>query len=378
MKASNNESYLAGVLNNVSTYKLVQHENSTTSYLYEGYDSKGTAQGYISVSDGQGYGGSLTVVMGWTIDGEIVSITVPRNHEDKIWFDRLGQHEYFSQYIGRKFDAPFVLKQDIDAVTGATVSSNGVIIGVREARMLVSKQLNLPYPMSKTMIKFGLAEILVIVGLVGVVLLRTVPSLKKITWLRYVSLAYGFGILGIWLVRPISLTNFATWMLGSPPNLATGLLLYILVFGVVGLALVLGKNCYCYWLCPFSAVQEITSRIGQGGIKPTADRHKKLRYFRYGILWVVLLLVFINNNPSVSVFEPWGTLFGQVGTYDQWLLLALTVALSVFVSNIWSNYLCPVGAFMDIVLKIRKEVFKIWLILTRHQKQIQVLEETSS
>ncbi|XUX00045.1 MAG: 4Fe-4S binding protein [Dehalogenimonas sp.] len=373
-KTNDVQSYLPGVFHDSSSFGLKSFQ-APNDYLFEALDSVGNKIGLVTVSQGNGYGGPMTVVMGWTLDGKVISISVPKHNEDKAWWDQLSKYDYFSQYVGRKFDNALTLGQDINAVTGSTVSSNGVSIGVHQARALVANYFGAPYVAPKQTIKFGLPELLVVLGLLLVVLFRTVPPLRTFKWGRALILFLGFAVLGVWLARPLSITNIATWLLGSPPALATSIVLYILVFGVIGMALVSGKNFYCYWLCPFAAVQEVTNKVGRVRLKPTPEWHKRLQYVRYLLLWVVLMLTLIFMNPSLATFEPWGTLFSQLGTYDQWLLLILTLAFSFVVFNVWCNYACPVGAFMDMVLKIRKGALQLWQKISPLSKKEKASEE---
>lgn len=342
------------------TYDLVKYI-PPQDYIFKSIDAEGNVTGYVTLTEGKGYGGILLVEIEWTPDGTILSVSVPQQQEGDAWWDKLKAHEFFDQYVGRQFNNGLLLGEDIDAVSGATISSNGVALGVYEGRALIASELGEPYPAPVATIKFGLGEILLVTGLLMAVVFRTMAVFQKQKWLRYITLGLGLGVLGFWLARPLSLTNIAAWVIGSPPNMANNLFLYILVLGIVGLALLTGKNFYCFWLCPFAAVQEVTHRIGgQIGLRPKPKVYRFLRNIRYLLLWATLVLVFWFTNPSLSVFEPWGTLFSQVGTYDQWLLLIVTITFSFFIFSPWCFYLCPVGAFMDVVLKIRKGGISLW------------------
>jgi len=173
-------------------------------------------------------------------------------------------------------------------------------------------------------------------------------------------LLYGFIVLGIWLTIPLSLTNFAAWLVGYAPRIETSIILYILVLGVVGLALIVGKNFYCFWLCPFAAIQEGlgTDVMTQGRLRTKLKR--LLRKTRYLLLWLTLMAVFILFNPGISVFEPWNVLFALNGPGIQWLLLVVTLFSVVLIYNFWCRYLCPVGAVLDIILTVRKAVVSVW------------------
>jgi len=368
------ENYLADAFTGIADYSLLKVDPTNLGYIYAVEDNDDLLAGYVTITTGQGYGGLLTVVLNWSLDGEIQSISIPQNSDDKAWWDQLITGDFFDQYIGRKFDDALVLGADINAISGSTISCNGVALGVHAGRALVAEQLAKPYPIPEEKIKFGLSEALLIGGLCTVVLFRMLSVLARFRWVRYVTLFFGLGVLGIWLARPLSLTNFAVWIMGSPPHLNTNLFLYILVIGVVLLALIFGKNFYCYWLCPYSAVQEIAYKLGQVGLRPSAKWHKRLRNVRYFILWFALFFTILLGSVSITVFEPWGTLFSMKGSFDQWVLLGISVASGFFIYNAWCFYVCPVGAFMDIVLIVRRKGRDLWntIGIPLIKRQVQV------
>lgn len=362
--------YLEGGVNNVEKYlpqsfpgspsfELLSRHPADGGYLYGVTDESGNSVGYVTAAEGQGYGGPMIVMMSWSLDGTIFDVQVPEHFEDLPWFNALTEGGFFKQYIGRQYGQPLMLDEDIDAVSGSTVSSVGVSIGVQAGRQMLSEHLGDPYPRPKEPIDFGLAEGLLILGLGSVVVLRMVPALRRRRNLRYLTLAFGFAVLGVWLAIPLSLTNFATFLLGYGPHLATNIIMYILVFGVVGLALVLGKNFYCFWLCPFVAVQEGLNLSGSR-LMPAAGWRRWLRNIRYFLVWLALLFVLLLGNPTISVFEPWNVLFSLKGTADQWLLMLSTIFVAMIIHDFWCYYLCPVGAVMDIILKVRKGIVTLW------------------
>jgi polyferredoxin len=199
----------------------------------------------------------------------------------------------------------------------------------------------------------GAQEISLILGIGLVVLFRLAPGLRQKRWPRYVRLIFGLAIFGIWLSAMLSLINFVVFPIGYAPSLATNLVLYILVFGIVGLALAFGKNFWCFWICPYAALQEGAHFLGGSHIRPVSRRQLVLRNARYVILWAVVMLVFIFRQPQLSVFEPWNAVFSLEGNLSQWLLVAATLGIGLFIYDFWCHYLCPVGATMDIVLKLR-------------------------
>jgi len=208
-------------------------------------------------------------------------------------------------------------------------------------------------------ISIGTNEILLIAALVVVMLFRMVPFFKRFGWLRYITLAFGLGVFGFWLARPLSLINFTQFTTGVFPSLETHLFIYILVFGVVGLALIFGKNLWCFWICPFNAMQEVAHNIGLRKVRPIGKLQLSLRNTRYFILWGVLLLVLVLQKPVISSFEPWGTVFSQRGSIIEWTLVGASLGMAIVVYDFWCHYMCPVGAVMDAVLGFRRWIVGI-------------------
>lgn len=360
--------FLPDIVNQEATFERNDHLSSAKHSIFTINGTDGELLGYVTATEGPGYGGPMVVMVYWSAEGVMQDIIVPIHHEDEAWWRSLENKGYFEQYSGKSYDTSLILDEDIDSISGATVSSNGVIIGVREGRQIISKHLEDPYPQEDIKVDFGLPEIMLVLGFVLVLAFRSMPALKRKKWPRYFSLLYGFVVLGVWLSVPLAVTNIATWFIGYAPHFQTSLIMYILVFGFIGLALIFGKNYYCFWICPFAAVQEGANFIGGMGVKASRSWRKLFSYARYFLLWLSVLLVLLAHSPSVSIFEPWNTLFSAKGSVLQWAVLIVAVSASIFIYNFWCIYLCPVGAFMDITLKIRKGTLKLWGKLARREK----------
>lgn len=346
------EQYFSEVMPEATEYELISSVPSENQYLYSA-SANGSQIGYITTGQGQGYGGPVLVEVAWSDDGTILNVIAAEHKETEAWYGRLHEYEYFTQYIGKDFSAPFTLKEDIDGVSGATRSSSGVAQGVYNSRLLLAEHLGQPYVGPKEQIKFGTPEILLLVGLGLVLAFRLLPALRKLRWPRFVMLAFGFIVFGIMLSGMLSLINFVVFPIGYAPSPVTNLYLYLLVFGLIGLALIFAKNFWCFWICPFCAVQEGAHFLGGSKVRPVTRRQLMLRNTRYFLLWLIVIMVLIFRQPQLAVFEPWNTLFSLEGDVLSWLLVAFMLGIAMFVHDFWCHYLCPVGATMDIVLKIR-------------------------
>ena len=355
------EQYLPGALSKATAFQLVYSDTEKKRYLFDGRDTDGNPVGFITVTHGQGYGGPLIVVLGWSLQGSIQTVNVPEHREDVPWFRILDTKKFYDQYIGRRDTDELRLGGDIDSVTGASRSADGVAEGVLEARELMAKKLgHTTPPREKPPITFGTGEILLFLGLALVLMFRTLRVLDKVPFRRSLTLGFGFIVVGIWLQHPLSLVNFTTWMVGFAPPWQSNLWLYGLVLGVPTLALILGKNCYCLWLCPFSAVQESAHLLTGSKAHPGRTCGKALRSVRFALLWLALFLAFSHHNPSLTIYEPWTALFTLKGTTWLWVLVAFTVGSALVVHNFWCFYLCPVGALLELALKAHSMITSSW------------------
>jgi hypothetical protein len=355
------ERYLPGALPHATRFHLICLDPSEKLCLFEARDDQGLLAGYVTVGEGRGYGGPMVVVVGWSKEGSLLTLRVPKHREDAPWFRTLENKGFFEQYIGKKDTDPLELSRDVDAVSGATFSSYGIGEGVVNARELVAKQLGHTVPpRSAPPIKFDVAEVLLLLGFAWVVIARALGLFAGMKWRRVPSLVFGFLVLGIWLGQPLSLVNFTTWLIGYSLPWQNNLFLYGLVFGTLLLAVGLGKNFYCFWLCPFSAVQEGAHWLTGSNIRPSEACGKRLGNVRYVLLWLALFLAFLSGTPALTIYEPWTALFTLKGTGSQWVLVAVTLVGAMLVHNFWCTYLCPVGALMEIVLKVRHRVAALW------------------
>ena len=144
------------------------------------------------------------------------------------------------------------------------------------------------------------------------------------------------------------------------PPWQSNLTIFIMLFGILGLALFWAKNCYCYWLCPFATIQEGMHLIGRFSLKPSPRWRRVLENVRFFLLWLILLLALLIGKTSITVFEPWNSIFALPLTVYDWLLLVISLTAAIFIRNFWCQYLCPVKAVLDIVIKVNRGFRRKW------------------
>lgn len=129
-------------------------------------------------------------------------------------------------------------------------------------------------------------------------------------------------------------------------------LLVVLLFGPL----------FCGYVCPLGSVQEWVGKLGRklfpkryGKLIPQkADR--ALGYLRYGVLVMVLYQTAVAGKLVFQEVDPYYALFnfltGEVAV-SAFVVLAVTLLLSLVVERPWCRYLCPYGALLGLFNRIR-------------------------
>lgn len=114
-----------------------------------GLDGSGAAVGYVvTATSKDGYGGNITVSVGITADGAVQGIEFLTLAETAGLGMKAAEPEWKGQFAGKTADAFSVTKggasadNEIDAISGATITSNAVVGAVNAALYFVNSCLN--------------------------------------------------------------------------------------------------------------------------------------------------------------------------------------------------------------------------------------------
>ncbi len=145
---------------------------------------------------------------------------------------------------------------------------------------------------------------------------------------------------------------------------------YHFAFYVVGFLMAVGAICgrfVCGWLCPFGWIQELLHKIPFPKKIRSFRWDKPLRFLKYGILvvFVILLPLFLvdfigqgepffcklicpagtleGGIPMVLLNEPLRATIGWLYTWKM-AILAVLIFLSILIYRPFCKYLCPLGA----------------------------------
>ena len=123
-----------------------------------------------------------------------------------------------------------------------------------------------------------------------------------------------------------------------------------------------GRGTFCGWLCPFGALQElisqVTQRLGLKALRVSTALDRQLKRVKYGVLAVILLsaclsVTWTDRLVEVEPFKTSITLnFVRAWPFVLWAVA--TVLLSSFFYKGYCRYLCPLGAGMGLLGRLRR------------------------
>lgn len=137
----------------------------------------------------------------------------------------------------------------------------------------------------------------------------------------------------------------------------------LVLWGFVALTLVVwGRGTFCGWLCPFGALQELVSQLAAKLRLPRWQLHRRtdarLKRVKYGVLALLLGSATVSGawTDTLVEFEPFKTAitlgFQRAWPYVLWA--GGLVLLGAFVYKGYCRYLCPLGAGLALLGRLRR------------------------
>jgi NosR/NirI family nitrous oxide reductase transcriptional regulator len=299
--------------------------------------------GYTRISEAGGYGGPMTVAVGIDTTGLICGVSVIDHKESAAFYGKVENHNLAGSLAGRSVSDPIRAGVDVDAVTGATITSEAIVSGVRTgARAIGARRLGLAVPAeTRPPIRFGWPEVVLLLlfaaGITGSY--TPVPGKKPLRWTTRIA---GLVLIGFVYCAPFTITNINTLLMGYLPDWRSHLYWYLMVVGVLLPLVLTRKQPYCNYVCPFGATQDsLRALSGQSRSIPPNIR-KWLRRFHGALVLGVVFAAVYARNPGLTNYEVFGSLFGLTGLPWQFILLGLVLIAALFFARPWCRFLCPI------------------------------------
>lgn len=302
-----------------------------------------------------GFAGKVPVALALGTDGRIRGLYLLENQESPGFIKLIARKGFFDSWKGKTPEE--AIKLQVEAVSGATMSSNAVKENIQKALAYYLQQKAGESEIHWTgWLKNGLGYALVILALLS---MFPIKILKKYRW---VLMTGSVLILGFWNGYFLSFALLYGWLMHGIPW-SGKILLPLVALLAFFIPLFFGKSYYCYYLCPFGAAQELAGKIRKKKMIPKGYWRTVLKYTRRSYFMVVIGLLLAGITLDLAQFEPFAAfMFGAAG---RWVLaLALTfLILSIFFSRPWCNYFCLTGQLLEIIRhgKANKSAGRIWI-----------------
>ncbi|WP_415534750.1 4Fe-4S binding protein [Dehalobacter sp. 4CP] len=338
------------------------------------YQVDAAGEKYYAVCDSAvGYQSRIEAMTIVNQEGFVEEVMITQQGETPIFFERLYTGKLFDQFKNLSVKEPIYLggasgysgyldqrqtNNYIDRVTGSTVSSHAVAEAVNKGTAYVASQFfhtrwSNPYD-TYQFNRQDFAMIMIYIIALAAALI------KKLVRLRVWILLAAFGVMGFFVKEFVAASNLFSLITLQIPGL-TNVGWYVLIVGSLGFIVLLGKNIYCAWICPFGAAQEVINKAAgfkSLGISPQVT--KKLKLAAPTILWVAIMLGTFLGDYGTLDYQPFSAFFLFKAVWVMWLMLPVFIFISLFISRFYCQFFCPVGFILNLLNRWRNNGVKVW------------------
>lgn len=305
--------------------------------------------------DVQGYGGPVPLRIHVSKDGVVAAIEAEPNAETPDFFNQAKS--LLTRWQGKTVDVAMAETDKVDAVSGATFSSNAIIANMQRGLAYANRraaQSKAADDASEAILEGsgsssasgwtigGIAAIIVV--LLGAI----VPLFYKSRRWHTVQLVLNVVVLGLWMGTFVSFTLLMRLFSGGLSLAAIATLAAPLLMVVVALFYPLaGKpGHYCAHVCPFGSAQELAGKLTRSKLRVPVRLNKALNMFRT-VLWAVLLVLLLTGTWAAWIDYELFTAF-LYSSASVWVvvLAVLFLVLSVWVPRPYCRYVCPTGTLL--------------------------------
>jgi Polyferredoxin len=131
----------------------------------------------------------------------------------------------------------------------------------------------------------------------------------------------------------------------------------------IPITIILGRF-FCGWICTFGALNDfiyiVSKKLFKTKFKINEKADSILKNLKYIILLFIIVIIWTSNRTSFDSYSPWeafaqvdnisGAMAGYAGGF---IILALIAVGAVFIERFFCRYLCPLGAILAILSKVR-------------------------
>lgn len=284
------------------------------------------------LTDIRGYAGATPLSIE-VREGRIVAITPLENGETPHFFENASM--LLDNYIGKTPAEAATIP--VDAVSGATFSSNALIANVRAGAKAYAEmpvESDGPKMLWKMWVAFA-------VSLAACLL----PLFVKSRIYNIVQMCVNIGVLGFWCGAFLDYSEMMNWLSFGIP-LPLGLAAIVMLVAAFIFPLFGYPQHYCMHICPLGSAQMLVASACRHKVKIPARVVRGLEWFRR-ILWaslmIFLMLGFWTEWMDLELFQAFVVESAPVGII---IAAACFVALSAIVPRPYCRFVCPTGSLI--------------------------------
>lgn len=286
-----------------------------------------------------GYGGRVPLLLGIDDHLFITKIILLANNETGDYIEAIYKDSFIGKWKGLSLEDAMQLQ--VDAVSGATHTSNAVIAGVRHTVSSVLKSDVSLISETNHLTRFKDILFLSLIILSLVMVFKKGNSKFRIIYLFLVLL-----IMGIILNKALSIQLLHGWLLEGFSWRANWQSIVIFLLAI-GISFVGKRKFYCNYLCPMGALQELTNQFTPFKKKklPTNLKGISVREVYLTLISGALLFGFI---PELYYLEPFMFFSFHIVGIGLIIFGFVVIILSLFYNKPWCS-VCPTGCLVDTV-----------------------------
>ncbi len=356
---NDNTSFFPDLFEDFSYYK-----HDTISDTYYLYDSKDNLNCYLLLTmpyceDIKGFGGSIPFAIVFNPDDKIRELYLLNHSETPSWIENLEDIGFFKTFVG--MTAKEILSTEINAITGATLSSNAIIESCNKRLSIYSKAT------SSNKKKSWVNILGIIVGFLFLIFaILSFINPKALKRYRFFLIISSIGIIGFWQGDFLSLALFNNWLINGV-NIGAQILLFTILILSILIPTITNKDFYCQYVCPFGASQELVGMITKKKANISQPVSKILKKLKFVFLFILFILLVSSLDFKLEDVEPFTSFRFKFASVSTMILALVILFLSIFFYKPWCRFLCPTGAFLSLfrgkLLKAKKGKIKIGLFL---------------
>jgi hypothetical protein len=169
----------------------------------------------------------------------------------------------------------------------------------------------------------------------AIALTRMPSRAKRISLLSLAGAC--FVVVGVLRNEPVTIYSLLSWRS-----------FYQLLPFLALASVLLYRNLYCRYICPFGFLQHLTGKIP---MKRKLGIPAVISVGKYVLLGVAVASLFLGSQPYL---EPYAYLFSRKPALWIYLFPAVILVLSIWIPHLWCRGFCPLGAALQIGRAVRQ------------------------